>query len=102
VREFDLLVIGSGPAGQKAVMRPPLADAAGRRAAPGRRRPQDGAVPTGRQAEPAVEQATRLVWTRLEAAITTTLATTTLAELVAEARRRHTTHTVHHPFTFHI
>jgi len=46
----------------------------------------------------AVDHATSLVWTRIEVAITTALATTTLAELATEARRRHTNHT----FTFHI
>lgn len=50
----------------------------------------------------AVDQAARLVWTRIEVAVTTALATTTLAELAAEARQRHTSHTVHHTFTFHI
>ena len=50
----------------------------------------------------AVDQATRLVWTRIEVAITTALATTTLAELAAEARRRHPSHTVVHTYTFHI
>lgn len=59
----------------------------------GRRKPRTDA---------AVDQATALVWTRIEVAVSTTLATTTLAELAAEARRRHTSHTVHHSFTFHI
>jgi len=64
---------------------------------------------TGRRARPlaleggqAADQATRLVWTRIEVAITAALATTTLAELAAEARRRHTNHTVNHTYTFHI
>lgn len=54
------------------------------------------------EAEGAVDQATNLVWSRLEVAVGTTLATTTLAELAAEARRRHTNHTFRHTYTFHI
>ena len=50
----------------------------------------------------AVDQATGLLWNRIEVAVTTALATTTLAELATEARRRHTNHTVNHTFAFHI
>lgn len=52
----------------------------------------------GRAADPA----TRLVWTRVDVAVTTALATTTLAELAAEARRGSSDHVVNHTYTFHI
>jgi len=45
---------------------------------------------------------TKMMLTALAAAVGTALAATTLAELAAEARRRHATHAVHHSFTFHI
>lgn len=54
------------------------------------------------ETEQAVDQATRLVWTRIEVAVTTALATTTLAELAAEARKRHTNHAVNHTYPFYI
>lgn len=62
------------------------------------RRTRPSALEAGR----AADQATRLVWSRMEVAITSALATTTLAELAAEARRRHTSHAVNHTYTFHI
>ncbi|OGX37282.1 MAG: hypothetical protein A3C53_05145 [Omnitrophica WOR_2 bacterium RIFCSPHIGHO2_02_FULL_68_15] len=54
------------------------------------------------EAAPAADPATRLVWTRVEVAVTTALATTTLAELAAEARRGAANHAVNHTYTFHI
>lgn len=50
----------------------------------------------------AVDQATWLVVNRIQSAVSTALSSTTLAELAAEARRRHTNHTVQHTYTFYI
>lgn len=102
LRRAGLVTAARGARGGYALSRPPpqisVADilqvfetTSGRRAAP--------SSPAAGQ---AADQATRLVWTRIEVAITTALATTTLAELAAEARRRHTSHTMNHTYTFHI
>ncbi len=63
------------------------------------RRAQAGRAP---ESGAAVQQATGLVWTRMQGAIATALGTTTLAELATEARRQQTHHSVNHTFTFHI
>ncbi len=54
--------------------------------------------------EPAVasDQAARIVWNRIDQAVNHALTTTTLEELTEEARARHSSHAVKHPYAFHI
>ena len=102
LRRAGLVAAARGARGGYALSRPPSQISAGdilhvfeTKAA---RRDDHSLLETGQ----AADQATRLVWTRIEVAITTALATTTLAELAAEARRRHTNHTVNHTYPFYI
>ncbi|MBI4313731.1 MAG: Rrf2 family transcriptional regulator [Candidatus Omnitrophica bacterium] len=60
------------------------------------------AFATAEHPSTAVDQITAFVLTRIELAVSTTLAATTLAELSAEARRRPTHHMVNHSFHFYI
>ncbi|MBI4227172.1 MAG: Rrf2 family transcriptional regulator [Candidatus Omnitrophica bacterium] len=102
LRRAGLVAAARGARGGYALSRPPsqisAADILQVFETKAARRTGRSALETGQVAD----QATRLVWTRIEVAVTTALATTTLAELAAEARRRHTNHTVNHHYPFYI
>ena len=102
LRRAALVTAARGVHGGYALSRPPAQISVADLVQVFETRPAGRARPSALEAGQATDQATRLVWTRIEGAITTALATTTLAELAAEARRRHTSHTMNHTYTFHI